>query len=69
MQGPPPLQQHMNNMLQVLLNEREQKWQELKANYELTLSLLQDIQKGVVDIKNVYVTDDGWQLMPEEPED
>lgn len=69
MNGPPPLQQHLFQMTQQVLQEREQAWQQVLQSYKLTLSLLQDIQKGVVDVQQVYVTDDGWQLLPPEPED
>ena len=61
---------------QNLLNFGEQREASLQAviqalteGQNLTLQLLQDIKKGKVDIKDVVVSDDGWNIMLPEPEE
>ena len=57
---------------QTLLNlgeQREALLLEAVSKYNLTLTLLQDIKAGTVDIADVAVTDDGWKLIPPEPEE
>ena len=64
-----PYYQHLAQNLLHFMEQREEGHGKIAAEYKLTLKLLQDIQAGVVDVKSVVITDDGWQLMPPGDED
>lgn len=55
--------------LLALGEEREALFVKMLADYNLTLKLLQDIKAGTVDVQQVIVSDDGWNLMEPEPEE
>lgn len=55
--------------------QREDVLQELVGNYNLTVQFLRDIQDGhvpveiVMDKTQLLITDDGFKLVPPEPEE
>ncbi len=63
-----PLSQRLLQVLYPMLEEDGQAMQIAESEHRKTLELLKQVVNGSMDPKRVKVSDDGWQIMPEEPE-
>ena len=63
----PPLSQRLLQVLYPMLEEDVQVLQQHEAEHRKTLEILRQVVSGELDPKRVKVSDDGWQIIPEEP--
>lgn len=52
-----------------MVEERQSVLEHLLQEYQQTLDVLGKVVSGEIDRSRVIVSQDGWQLLPEEPED
>lgn len=62
-----PLAGRVLQMIYPLLEEDQQELAKLEGEHRKTLNLLRQVVKGEMDPSRVIVSDDGWQIMPEQP--
>ena len=62
-----PLSQRLLQVLYPMLEEDVQAMQVHETEHRKTLELLRQVVSGQIDLKRVKVSDDGWQVLPEEP--
>lgn len=66
-EAPAPYFMDLAQKLLLMGEARDNAWQQILMKYKLTLSLLQDIKAGNVKLEQVNVSDDGWEVVPNEP--
>ena len=64
-----PLHHDIINAFVPLLDREHEQYEGVVAQYRHLLALVGAIQRGEVSVNDVVISDDGWQIMPPEPED
>ena len=64
-----PLAARLLQFLYPMLEEDMQNLQVAEEEHRKTLDVLRRVVAGELDPKRVKVSDDGWQITPEEPDD
>ena len=64
-----PLSQRLIQVIYPLLEEDAQALQTAELEHRKTLDVLRRVVSGELNPKRVKVSDDGWQILPEEPND
>ena len=64
-----PLAARLLQFLYPMLEEDMQNLQVAESEHRKTLDVLRRVVNGELDHRLVKVSDDGWQIIPEEPSD